>query len=81
MTQANDQNDYDRQFRHLNRRVERLEDTLVTPQEFDRSFDRLYAELQLVRSEVAAVNSRLEHVETELTGKIDTTLRHITGQN
>jgi chaperonin cofactor prefoldin len=80
MTQANDHNDYERQFRHLNRRLERLEDTLITPQEFDRAFDRLHKEFQSVHSEVAAVNGRLEQIETELTGKIDTMLRHITGQ-
>jgi hypothetical protein len=74
MTQPSEPNNYDRQFRHLNRRLERLEDTLITPQEFDRAFDRLYAELK-------AVNDRLEHVETELNGKIDIILRHITGQN
>ncbi|AFY92087.1 hypothetical protein [Chamaesiphon minutus] len=55
MTQSNEPNEYDRQFRHLNRRLERLEDTQISPQEFSRAFDRVYAEF-------AGVNSRIDRV-------------------
>lgn len=81
MTQANEPNEYDRQIRYINRRVERLEDTQISPQEFSRTLNRVYEEMELIRAEIAAVNTRLAHLDTELNEKIDTILRHITGQN
>lgn len=76
MTQSNEPNEYDRQFRHLNRRLERLEDTQISPQEFSRAFDRVYAEF-------AGVNSRIDRVEAEigeLNRKFDIVMQYITGQ-
>jgi hypothetical protein len=49
MTQQPNFDDYDRQFRHLNRRLERLEDTQITPQEFTRATDRIYPEIEGLR--------------------------------
>jgi predicted nucleic acid-binding Zn-ribbon protein len=75
MTQANEPNDYDRQLRHINRRLERLEDTQVSPQEFSRAFDRVYEEF-------AAVNGRFDQLENqiaELNSKFDIIMRYITG--
>lgn len=74
MTQFDDQSDCERHFHYFNSR-------LVNPQEFNKLFNRVYAELKLVHSEVSAVNSQIEHIEVELNGKIDTILRHITRQN
>jgi ABC-type phosphate transport system auxiliary subunit len=79
MTLANEPNDYDRQLRHINRRLERLEDTQVSPQEFSRAFDRVYEELGQIRSEIkeefAAVNSRLDSLDA----KFDIVMLYITG--
>ena len=36
MTQAQEPSDYERQLRHMNRRLERLKDTQIPPQEFER---------------------------------------------
>jgi predicted RNase H-like nuclease (RuvC/YqgF family) len=91
MTQANEPNDFprevDRQFRHLNRRVERLEDTQISPQEYARSFDRIYDDTSAIRREIGELDRKVDRLENEVTqmraemnGKIDTILRHITGQ-
>jgi hypothetical protein len=77
MTQANEPNDYDRQLRHSNRRLERPKDTQVSPQEFSRAFDRVYEEF-------AAVNGRLDQLEnqiSELSSKFDIVMRYITGDS
>jgi uncharacterized coiled-coil DUF342 family protein len=87
VTQANDPNEYDRtldrRYRNLNRRVERLEDTQLTAQEFTRSFDRVYDEMDALRGEVREVRSEIGEVRTELrelNGKFDLIMRYITGQ-
>lgn len=77
MTQANEPNDYDRQLRHINRRLERREHTQVSPQEFSRAFDRVYAEF-------VAVNGRFDQLEnqiSELNSKFDIIMRYITADS
>jgi polyhydroxyalkanoate synthesis regulator phasin len=79
MTQSNDQpNDQpnDRQLRTIARRVNRLEDTQVTWGELNVEFDRLYDEVDELKKEM---NQRFDSLSTELNGKIDIILRHITG--
>ena len=96
MTQAREPDDRDaivnRELRGLNRRLDRLEYTQISPQEWngvleacassndDRIYEEIGASRAEMRSEFVAVNARLDHLETELTGKIDTILKHITGQ-
>ena len=76
MTQASEPNDnnrrIDRQLRTINRRVNRLEDTQVTWGELNVEFDRLYDEVDDLRKE-------MNQGFTELNGKIDIILRHLTG--
>ena len=88
MTQAREPDDQDRvnrELRGLNRRLDRLEYTQISPQEWNGVLDRIYDEIGLTRSEMraefVAVNARLDRLETELTGKIDTILKHIAGQS
>ena len=80
MTQANDQPNedrrIDRQLRTINRRVNRLEDTQVTWGELNIEFDRLYDEVDDLKKEM---NQRFDSLSSELNGKIDIILRHITG--
>ena len=80
MTQANEPNDndrrIDRQLRTINRRVNRLEDTQVTWGELNVEFDRLYDEVDDLKKEM---NQRFDSLSTELNGKIDIIIRHITG--
>jgi uncharacterized coiled-coil DUF342 family protein len=77
MTQAPEPNDRDRQvereLRALNRRVDRLEYTQVSPQEFRQAFERVYEEIDDLKDEVREMRS-------ELNGKIDIIMHHITGQ-
>jgi HAMP domain-containing protein len=77
MTQAQNPDDRDRQIdrelRALNRRVDRLEYTQVSPQEFRQAFERVYDEIDDLKDEVREMRS-------ELNGKIDIIMRHITGQ-
>jgi uncharacterized protein (UPF0335 family) len=71
MTQSNDPDD--RQLRALSRRVDRLEYTQISPQEFSRSFDALED----------IVNERFDRVENhlrELNRKFDIVMQYITGQ-
>ena len=75
MTQANEPSDYDRQLRHLNRRLERLEDTQISPQEFGRGLDRVYAEIDALRSEMREMKMSM----MEMNGKFDIIMRYITG--
>jgi chromosome segregation ATPase len=85
MTQANEPNDrrLDRQLRTIARRVNRLEDTQVTWGELNVEFDRLYDEIDEVKIEMTQLktemNQRFDSLSTELNGKIDIILRHITG--
>jgi hypothetical protein len=81
VTQGNDPNNYDRQFRHFNRRLERLEDTLITPQEFDRAFDRVYEKIDALEDRMNQRFDRLEGRFDELERKFDIVMQHITGQN
>jgi polyhydroxyalkanoate synthesis regulator phasin len=80
MTQANDQPNEDRrierQMRIIARRVNRLEDTQVTWGELNVEFDRLYDEVDDLKKEM---NQRFDSLSTELNGKIDIILRHVTG--
>ena len=80
MTQSNDQPNkdrrIDRQLRTINRRVNRLEDTQVTWGELNVEFDRLYDEVDDLKKEM---NQRFDSLSSELNGKIDIILRHITG--
>ena len=80
MTQSNDQPNedrrLDRQLRTINRRVNRLEDTQVTWGELNVEFDRLYDEVDDLKKEM---NQRFDSLSSELNGKIDIILRHITG--
>jgi polyhydroxyalkanoate synthesis regulator phasin len=77
MTQANEPNDrrIDRQLRTISRRVNRLEDTQVTWGELNIEFDRLYDKVDDLKKEM---NQRFDNLSTELNGKIDIILRHIT---
>ena len=77
MTQANEPSDYDRQLRHLNRRLERLEDTQISPQEFGRGLDRVYAEIDALRSEMREMKMSM----MEMNGKFDIIMRYITGND
>jgi polyhydroxyalkanoate synthesis regulator phasin len=78
MTQAHEPNDrrIDRQLRTIARRVNRLEDTQVTWGELNVEFDRLYDEVDDLKKEM---NQRFDSLSTELNGKIDIILRHVTG--
>jgi prefoldin subunit 5 len=81
MTQANQPNEYDRQLRHMNRRLERLEDTQIPPQELYRALDRVYDEIDGLEQQM---NRRFDLVDSkiaEVEGKIDLILKHITGTN
>jgi hypothetical protein len=87
MTQAREPDDQDRvnrELRGVNRRLDRLEYTQISPQEFSGVLDRIYEEIGSsraeMRAEFLAVNARLDRLEADLTGKIDTILKHITGQ-
>jgi translation initiation factor 2B subunit (eIF-2B alpha/beta/delta family) len=85
MTQANEPNDFpreiDRQFRHLNRRVEGLEETQITTQELARAFDRVYDDTNAIRRDLRDLDQKVDRRFDELNGKIDIIMRHITGQN
>ncbi|WP_309736752.1 hypothetical protein [Chamaesiphon sp. OTE_75_metabat_556] len=83
MTQAREPDDIDRvnrELRGVNRRLDRLEYTQISPQEFSSVLDRIYEEIGSTRSEMraefVAVNARLESLDA----KIDTIMRHITGE-
>ncbi len=78
MTNTPQPSDESRNLRYLNRRIERLEDLQITPQEFDRAFGELRLEMSQLRTEVGAINDRLDRLETEWGGKIDTILNYIT---
>ncbi|WP_309743835.1 MULTISPECIES: hypothetical protein [unclassified Chamaesiphon] len=77
MTQAPNLDDsnrqVDRELRALNRRVDRLEYTQVSPQEFRQAFERVYEEIDDLKDDV-------REMRAELNGKIDTIVGHTTGQ-
>jgi prefoldin subunit 5 len=73
MTQAKEPSDYDRQLRQLNRRLERLEDTQISPQEFGRGLDRVYAEIDALRSEMREMKMSM----MEMNSKFDIIMRYI----
>jgi hypothetical protein len=84
MTQSNEPNDrsqdIDRQLRGLNRRVDRLEYSQISPQEFSRSFDRVYDEIDALEDTVNERFDRLEGEVRELNRKFDIVMQYITGQ-
>jgi hypothetical protein len=81
MTQANEPNNYDRQFRHFNRRLERVEDTQVAPQEFDRAFDRVYVEIDGLRTEVRELRSDMDLRFNSLDAKFEILMNHLVCDN
>ena len=83
MTQAREPDDIDRvnrELRHFNRRLDRLEYTQISPQEFSSVLDRIYEEIGSTRSEMRTefvpVNARLESLDT----KIDIIIRRLSGE-
>jgi vacuolar-type H+-ATPase subunit I/STV1 len=83
MTQAREPDEIDRVNRELcgvNRRLDRLEYTQISPQEFSSVLDRIYEEIGRARSEMRAefvtVNARLE----SLAAKIDIIIRRRSGE-
>lgn len=84
MTQSNEPNNYnqdiDRQLRGLNRRVERLEYSQISPQEFSRAFDRVYDEIDALEDTINERFDRLEGEVKELNRKFDIVMQYITGQ-
>ena len=83
MTQAREPDDIDRvnrELRGVNRRLDRLEYTQISPQEFSSVLDRIYEEIGSTRSEMraefVAVNARLESLDT----KIDIIIRRLSGE-
>jgi uncharacterized protein (UPF0335 family) len=91
VTQSNQSDDrnheIERQLRSLSRRVDRLEYSQISPQEFSRSFDRVYDEIDaledIVNERFDRVNERLDRLESELrelNRKFDIVMQYITGQ-
>ena len=90
MTQAREPDDIDRvnrELRGVNRRLDRLEYTQISPQEFSSVLDRIYEEIAASRSEMraefVAVNARLDRFENEVrevNGKIDIIIRRLSGE-
>jgi len=84
MTQANEPNDQsrdiDRQFRSLNRRVDRLEYAQISPQEFSAAFDRAYDEIDALENSMNERFDRLEGEVRELNRKFDIIMQYVTGQ-
>jgi uncharacterized coiled-coil DUF342 family protein len=91
MTQANEPNErnqeIDRHLRGLSRRVDRLEYSQISPQEFSRSFDRVYDEIDeledIVKERFDRMNERFDQLEgevRELNRKFDIVMQYITRQ-
>jgi uncharacterized coiled-coil DUF342 family protein len=98
MTQSNEPNErnqeIDRQLRSLSRRVDRLEYSQISPQEFSRSFDRVYYETDalkdIMNERFDRVNERFDRINEsfdqiegevrELNRKFDIVMQYITGQ-
>jgi hypothetical protein len=88
MTQESEPSDYERQLRHLNRRLERLEDTQISPQEFGRGLERVYAEIEALRSEMREMKmsmmSEMQEMKMsmmEMNAKFDIVMQYITGSD
>ncbi len=88
MTQANDQPSdreraVDRQFRILDRRLTRLEETQLTGKEINLGFDRVYEEIDELKVEMNqrfdAQDTKIDNLGIELNGKLDLILRRLTG--
>jgi predicted RNA-binding protein with EMAP domain len=91
MTQSNEPDDrnqeIDRHLRSLSRRVDRLEYSQISPQEFSRSFDRMYDEIdaleEIMNERFDRVNEKFDHLQgevRELNRKFDIVMQYITGQ-
>jgi hypothetical protein len=94
MTQAREPDDQDRvnrELRGVNRRLDRLEYTQISPQEFSSVLDRIYEEIGSsraeMRAEFLAVNARLDRMEAatnqrfdSLDAKFNTIMQHLTGE-
>jgi uncharacterized protein (UPF0335 family) len=85
MTQSNEPNDHrnqdiERQLRGLNRRVDRLEYSQISLQEFSRSFDRVFDEINALEDTIHERFDRLEEEVRELSRKFDIVMQYITGQ-
>jgi hypothetical protein len=83
MTQAREPDDIDRlnrELRGVNRRLDRLEYTQISPQEFSTALDRIYEEIGSVRlemrAEFVAVKTQLKSLDT----KIDVIIRRLSGE-
>ena len=91
MTQAREPDDRDaivnRELRGLNRRLDRLEYTQISPQEWNGVLDRIYEEIGSsraeMRAEFVAVNARLDNMDRRfdsLDAKFNTIMQHLTGE-
>jgi vacuolar-type H+-ATPase subunit I/STV1 len=91
MTQSQNPDDrdrpVDRELRALNRRVDRLEYTQVSPQEFRQAFERVYEEIDDLHDETiemrSELNGKIDRVNSRLDAldaKFDIIMHHITGQ-
>ena len=83
MTQAQNPDDnrqVNRELRALNRRVDRLEYTQISPQEFRQAFDRVYEEIDDLKDEVGELRTEMNGRFDSLEAKFDPLMRHITGQ-
>ncbi len=91
MTQSREPEDssaqVNRELRGLNRRLDRLEYSQISPQEFSGVLDRIYEEIGAsraeMRAEILTLNSRFDRVDSEigeLSRKFDLMMNHITGQ-
>jgi hypothetical protein len=91
MTQAREPDDIDRlnrELRGVNRRLDRLEYTQISPQEFSsvlerasapqggRIYEEIAASRSEMRSEFTSVNARLESLDA----KIDIIIRRLSGE-
>jgi predicted nucleic acid-binding Zn-ribbon protein len=77
----------DRELRSLNRRIDRLEYSQISPQEFSRAFDRVYDEIDALEDTVNERCDRIENDVRELKGaigelnrKFDIVMQYITRQ-
>jgi hypothetical protein len=75
MTQANEPNDrnrsLDRQFRVLERRLTRLEDTQLTGKEVNFSFDHVYDEIDALEDQMNQRFARLERQIDQLATRVE----------
>ena len=83
MTQAREPDDIDLvncELRGVNRKLDRLEYTKISPQEFSSILDRIYEKIGSTRSEMRAefiaVNARLELLDA----RIDIIIRLLSGE-